>query len=611
MNQIKLPLRYNYIGVFLTYRCQMNCNYCVSGDTQIMTPSGFTPIKDIKVGDEVIGFEENTAPGKHRQMCITKVKQTFSREAVTLRIKTSSTHIDITKEHPIVTERGWKKAGDVSTSNLIRYVAAPFQANFEYGFWYKRAYLKGVFDGDGTFQIGHKFVNAKGYPGKQYSASLRMWDDEPLIRANKYIYDVCGYSLKEFPHRIDTHNFAETVNLYEGISYKKEMIVMSNEVAAGYLAGIFDAEGSFSGNVLRISNTDKNILSNIKLACDTLGFNYVEEKYKCSTASNIRIKGGIESKLKFFWLCRPSIQRKWKDLFNIEIPTSEKVLSTEPKCVETVYNLETESQTYIANGLCVHNCINKFEKLDSVPELSTDGWARGLSRIVTREDLPITIGGGEPTIYAGFDTLVRRLQYRGKHMDLLTNGMFDLDEFCSLISPDAFKRKSKYANIRFSFHADTNPDLLASKAHILKGRGYSVGIWGLDTQTMFNKNREMKKLCNSLRVDFRLKDFLSHDWDSKIYKYPGATACLSRRTVMCKPSELLINPAGYMFRCHRDMYANEYPLGHILDKKVSFPQYLKCENYGHCSPCDIKIKYNRFQQWGHCSVRIKFGKGRG
>ncbi|MBI5232727.1 MAG: radical SAM protein, partial [Deltaproteobacteria bacterium] len=30
-----------------------------------------------------------------------------------------------------------------------------------------------------------------------------------------------------------------------------------------------------------------------------------------------------------------------------------------------------------------------------------------------------------------------------------------------------------------------------------------------------------------------------------------------------------------------------------------------CHVFGHCNPCDIKVKTNRFQQWGHTSVEIK------
>jgi hypothetical protein len=29
-----------------------------------------------------------------------------------------------------------------------------------------------------------------------------------------------------------------------------------------------------------------------------------------------------------------------------------------------------------------------------------------------------------------------------------------------------------------------------------------------------------------------------------------------------------------------------------------------CYNFGDCNPCDVKIKTNRFQEYGHTSVEI-------
>ena len=34
-------------------------------------------------------------------------------------------------------------------------------------------------------------------------------------------------------------------------------------------------------------------------------------------------------------------------------------------------------------------------------------------------------------------------------------------------------------------------------------------------------------------------------------------------------------------------------------------KFRPCEVYGHCNPCDIKVKTNRFQVFGHTSVEIR------
>ncbi|HPP88447.1 MAG TPA: hypothetical protein PLM75_11370 [bacterium] len=61
--------------------------------------------------------------------------------------------------------------------------------------------------------------------------------------------------------------------------------------------------------------------------------------------------------------------------------------------------------------------------------------------------------------------------------------------------------------------------------------------------------------------------------------------------VKCKPSELLINPAGELFKCHHFLYSNINSCGNITDFNfyLDFNE-ITCYNYGLCNPCDVKIK---------------------
>jgi len=252
-------------------------------------------------------------------------------------------------------------------------------------------------------------------------------------------------------------------------------------------------------------------------------------------------------------------------------------------------------------------CINKFGKFKpDIKELSTRDWIKGLSRIKTRKDLPITLQGGEPSLYPGFYKLVNALYKREQHLDLLTNGLFDAKDFSENVSPKIFRRNAPYAGIRFSFHGKTHP-VLAQKIWFLQNRGYEVGVWTLKNHYLAVQNSKMKGICKWLNIDCREKEFLG--WvDGKLsgtYKYPDACLGKTRKKVLCKTSELLINPAGNIFRCHAELYANRNPIGHILDKKIKFPDFLECNNYGHCHVCDWKITFDRFQRPWHCSVETK------
>ena len=262
--------------------------------------------------------------------------------------------------------------------------------------------------------------------------------------------------------------------------------------------------------------------------------------------------------------------------------------------------------TFRCNLNCSY-CINRFDKLEAVEELSSKKWIEGLSRIETCQDLPITLGGGEPTVHPGFYKIAKALWRESKHLDLLTNGLFDLREFGGELGPEVFQRNAKYASLRFSFHEKTHLTGLAIKVWMMQNEGYEVGIWGIEGN---NRNADMGELCKWLNLDFRLKEFLGYEVKglTKLkgtYKYTNAIGQPKTKPVYCKGTELLINPAGHLFRCHADLYASRNNYGHILDKKITFPGFTKCENYGQCNPCDLKLKFNRFQEGSHCAVEIK------
>jgi len=233
--------------------------------------------------------------------------------------------------------------------------------------------------------------------------------------------------------------------------------------------------------------------------------------------------------------------------------------------------------------------------------MSPEQWAEGLNRIKTRPDLPVTITGGEPTVYRGFYRLIDGIR-KDLPLDLLTNGKFDIEQFRYKIGPYRFKREAKYASIRFSFHPGQTKALdLLCDVRSLQKAGYSVGVWAVDTNN-YSVARAML-MGKGLGIDFRLKELL--DETHGTYKYPDAVNG-KRKKCLCKPSEMLIAPDGRLFRCHYDLYHGINSYGHILDKDVKLPTtYLPCDNYGLCNPCDIKLKFNRFQEKNWCSVTIK------
>lgn len=275
-----------------------------------------------------------------------------------------------------------------------------------------------------------------------------------------------------------------------------------------------------------------------------------------------------------------------------------------------------ESFNYIAAFLTLRckfgcgYCINRFGDVASREELSTQGWVDGLTRLITRPDLPVTLQGGEPTMHPGCWSIANALYNKGIPVDILTNGDFDIAEFEHTVPPEVFKREAKYASIRFSFHpAVHDAHALATKVFLLKEMGYNVGIWGVEHPESVNANVLMRVICRTYGIDFRTKEFLGW-YKGKWYgemKYPNACRDTGKqKQVLCRTSELLISPSGHIHKCHSDLYAGINPVGHILDKEIKgVGKWERCKRYGLCNPCDIKVKTNRFQEYGHTSVDIK------
>lgn len=267
------------------------------------------------------------------------------------------------------------------------------------------------------------------------------------------------------------------------------------------------------------------------------------------------------------------------------------------------YNYIEAFLTYDCNMSCDY-CLNRFQELTSPRPLTAKDWVRALARIFPSADLPITIGGGEPTIYPGFYEVMDSIP--NGTVDLLTNGTFDVKEFKKRLRPSKFRNNTKYASIRFSLHFSSNLKLVLNNIVELKKSGYHVGMWCTDHPDITSLMLKVRDICSDFEIDFRIKEFLGYH-KGKLYgryKYPNAIGRSYTSTILCKPSEMLIAPDGKVFRCHRDLYAYEFAIGDMLGK-VRFPEWGECREYGNCHPCDIKMKYNRFQEYGHCPVEIK------
>jgi MoaA/NifB/PqqE/SkfB family radical SAM enzyme len=241
--------------------------------------------------------------------------------------------------------------------------------------------------------------------------------------------------------------------------------------------------------------------------------------------------------------------------------------------------------------------------------MSGSDWVRGLNRITPRQDMPLSLQGGEPTTHPDFYSLINGIR-PDIHLDLLTNLEFDIDLFMHTIDPERIKRDALYASIRVSYHPEVmNIEDLAARVKMLSDVGYSIGIWGVLHPEWEKDILLAQDYCLSRGIDFRTKEFLG-EYKGVLhgtYAYQGACGQKFKKQVSCRTTELLIGPEGNIYRCHADLYGNRNPISHLLNPSFKIPTgFLECNDFGGCNPCDVKLKTNRFQQNGHTSVKIKF-----
>lgn len=135
----------------------------------------------------------------------------------------------------------------------------------------------------------------------------------------------------------------------------------SREWYAGFLAGIFDAEGSFSQTDFRIPNTDPAIIDWIGRALRAFNFKYVIEhihRTETKPIDIVRLVGGLPEHLRFFHTFDPAITRK-RDINGQVLKSTAKLKITRIEPLNKsmrLFDITTGTEDFIANGVVSHNC---------------------------------------------------------------------------------------------------------------------------------------------------------------------------------------------------------------------------------------------------------------
>jgi DNA repair photolyase len=367
--QSQMPFRHTINA----YRgCSHACAYCTAGETPILMGDGTTkPMAEVLTGDLVYGTVRR---GVYRRYVITEVLDHWStvRHACRTTLE-DGTQLITSGDHRFLTDRGWKHVTDTGwgavqrahlTVNNRLLGTGRFAAGPDHGPDYRRGYLCGMIRGDGT--IGSY---AYGPEGRDvvHRFRLALVDHQGLSRTEEYL-KLAGISTRG---RVFQKATAATKQMdaisnqtRSGVEAVRELIqwapVASGEWVKGFLAGIFDAEGSHSRGILRIANTDPQILVRVTTALRRFGFDYaVEMSGRDNGLGYVRVRGGLSERLRFFHTVDPAISRKRSidgEAFKSKT-TTLKVVSVEPLGLELpLYDMTTGTGDFVSDGVISHNC---------------------------------------------------------------------------------------------------------------------------------------------------------------------------------------------------------------------------------------------------------------
>jgi DNA repair photolyase len=353
--------------------CSHACTYCQAGDTPILMGDGRTkPLADLRVGDRIYGTVRR---GNYRRYAVTEVLAHWESYKQAYRVALEDgTELIASGDHRFLSNRGWKhvKGSDqgafrrpyLTTNNELlgtgQFAAKPADSPE-----YRRGYLCGLIRGDG--HVGSYSYKRPGRThGDVHRFRLALTDFEPLRRAQEYLkgLDIATDEF-EFLAAAGTHRAMTAIrtSARDRVVAVKDAIHWSRHAtqdwSRGFLAGIFDAEGSYSRGILRISNTDEEIIDRLGAGLQELGLPFVFDRIdKPNGLMCVRLTGGVQNHLRFFHTVDPATTRKRSiEGKAIKNKADLGVASVEPLGKEIdLFDITTGTGDFIANGVVSHNC---------------------------------------------------------------------------------------------------------------------------------------------------------------------------------------------------------------------------------------------------------------
>jgi DNA repair photolyase len=353
--------------------CAHACTYCLVGDTPILMADGRSKrLADVEVGDSVYG---TVRQGKYRRYSITDVLAHWETRKEAYRVVLEDgTELVASGDHRFWTRRGkWKHVVGAEqgrarrphlTTNDHLVGVGQLTESPPHSPEYKRGYLSGLSRGD-AYIAGLPDFDRDRAP-RASCFRLALVDIEPLIRARSFLKDE-SIQTRGFLFQAATRSTRPMTAIAatgtDRVSAIGDLIAWprspSSDWCKGFLAGIFDAEGSHSTGILCIANTDPVLIDWITYCLRRFDLPHTFDRAATDNGLTcVRITGGLSEKLRFLQLSDPAISRKR----SIEGTALKCGTNLQVKSIESLgkrvrmFDITTGTGDFIANGVVSHNC---------------------------------------------------------------------------------------------------------------------------------------------------------------------------------------------------------------------------------------------------------------
>lgn len=374
--------------------CSHSCVYCLSGDTQVLMADGRQrAIADVRVGDRIIGTEKRAG---YRHYVATEVVAHWSTVKPAYRVTLADgTELLASDDHRFLTGRGWKHViGTMSGPGQRPYLTTNDSL---LGFGrtvasvgacadYRRGCLTGMVRGDGTPKT-YRYQRASGGSATVHQFRLALIDGDGLDRtADHLLREGVRTRRYEFLRATESRRPLSAIRVQTKLAVERirELLAWPDVTPAawhrGFLAGIFDSEGSRSSGVLRISisNREDDILRRARAALMHFGFDFIiEGPGLANGVKTVRVRGGLREHLRFTHLVDPAIRRRCSvEGIAVKSDADLRVVRIEALGLEMpMFDITTGTGDFIANGVISHNCFarktHEWLELDSGRDFDT------------------------------------------------------------------------------------------------------------------------------------------------------------------------------------------------------------------------------------------------